>query len=365
MYLKWEKTNLEPKAIIIMLVIIIAGYSLTLATASETTRENFQQMKEAALLQQEITAEVRELREELSFSINKEKDINKTGFIGEEFTELSTTRGQLEAKRTSTNPDFAALTVDYLKNELELEAGDRVAVGASGSFPALLAATVAAVEVLELEADIIYSLGSSYYGANQRGFTMVEIMDHLQKQVLITTEILALSIGGGGDIGQGMLLDPKELKADYSDDYNFIYEEDIADNIARRRDFYIKANTNEEKTKEKPGVFINIGGNIVNYGSELWDNGLLKPADFTDESTNRGDSLIASFLEKDIPVINFLNINDLAEEQGIEIDPQPLPDPGESELYYQVVYSRFIPLVTVILILTVGGIYKGGDIFNG
>ncbi|MEG0271084.1 MAG: poly-gamma-glutamate system protein, partial [Clostridia bacterium] len=38
-------------------------------------------------------------------------DLNQTGFIGPEWTELTTSLGMLEAKRTALQPDFAALMV--------------------------------------------------------------------------------------------------------------------------------------------------------------------------------------------------------------------------------------------------------------
>ena len=52
-------------------------------------------------------------------------DINRTGLIGPEWTPLTTSQGILEAKRTSLDPNFAALLVRYFK-EAGLEAGDHV-----------------------------------------------------------------------------------------------------------------------------------------------------------------------------------------------------------------------------------------------
>ena len=76
-------------------------------------------------------------------------DPNRTGLIGEEFTCLTTTVGVLSAKRTSTNPEFAALLVRWL-HDLNLEPRARVLVTLSGSFPALGIAAIIACEELNL-----------------------------------------------------------------------------------------------------------------------------------------------------------------------------------------------------------------------
>ena len=47
--------------------------------------------------------------------IDEAIDPNHTGLVGPEYTELFTTLGQLEAKRTTTNPDLAALMVYLLR----------------------------------------------------------------------------------------------------------------------------------------------------------------------------------------------------------------------------------------------------------
>ncbi|MBM3789416.1 MAG: poly-gamma-glutamate system protein, partial [Acidobacteria bacterium] len=67
-------------------------------------------------------------------------DPNRTGLIGPEDGELTTSVGHLEAKRTTANPDMAALIV-HLLCRAGAKAGDTIAVGSSGSFPALLVAT--------------------------------------------------------------------------------------------------------------------------------------------------------------------------------------------------------------------------------
>ena len=63
-------------------------------------------------------------------------DPNRTCLIGPQLSPLFTSLGQLEAKRTTLNPDVAGLMV-YLLQVAGVSAGDTVALGASGSFPGL------------------------------------------------------------------------------------------------------------------------------------------------------------------------------------------------------------------------------------
>jgi poly-gamma-glutamate system protein len=47
--------------------------------------------------------------------LDKSIDLNQTGLVGLEFSPITTSLGSLEAKRTTTNPNFAALIVFLLK----------------------------------------------------------------------------------------------------------------------------------------------------------------------------------------------------------------------------------------------------------
>ena len=119
----------------------------------------------AAEIMHNCALAIAEERTARGIHIDPELDPNGTGLIGAEFTAITTTLGVLEAKRTTTNPAFAALMVRYFR-EARLQPGDVVAVGASGSFPALILATLAACKALDLQPAVIYSVGASMYGAN-------------------------------------------------------------------------------------------------------------------------------------------------------------------------------------------------------
>ena len=110
--------------------------------------------------------------------VAKKLDPNQTNLIGVEYSPITTTLGNLKAKRSSTNPDFAALIVRWF-HEIDLKKGDIIAIGGSGSFPALILATICAAEVMKLKPVIILSLGASSYGANRPNFTYLDIENFL------------------------------------------------------------------------------------------------------------------------------------------------------------------------------------------
>jgi len=342
MLTNWEKPNLNYKKIMVLLLILLAGYLGVQYFSYYEKVDCYQDMSKASLLMRESINKITDLRKEKDIAIDNELDPNRTGIIGENYTNITTTTGDLTSKRTSTNPNFAALMVNYLKNELKLTSNDKIAIGASGSFPALLLATMSAAEILELDVVTIYSLGSSNYGANIKGFTMAELMPILKEEGYFSHGIDAMSLGGIDDTGRGMLADIEELIDIYSNKYDFIYEEDLKKNMKLRLSIYHKKET-------YPAVFVNIGGNVVNYGTELWDNGLLTDIKVESEPT----SLIGYYLSKNIPVINLINIESLAFRQGLKIDPQPLPEPGDGDIYYQINYPRSIATISILIFLII------------
>ena len=122
--------------------------------------------------------------------------------------------GHLSAKQTSTNPNFAAVLVEMLK-EAGVQQGDVVAVGVSGSFPALNICTYAALESLGARPLVISSASASQWGANVPQLMWPD-MEHLllrQKRVdeegkelppVFSIKSIATSIGGNNDEGEGL-----------------------------------------------------------------------------------------------------------------------------------------------------------------
>lgn len=274
-------------------------------------------------------------------------DLNETGLIGPEWTPLTTTPGIEDAKRTSLDPNFAALLVKYFETA-GLEAGDRVAVGTSGSFPGLLMATLCAATEMHLQADVIASFGSSMYGATRLELNVCRILRILQENEIIEYRLLAVSPGGNNDYGESALWpDSRETIAGLAAETGVEYIDlnDIEKSIARRLELF----------GEDVDCFVNVGGASANSGTSAYTldfpNGLVTDPPRIPATANRG--LMYEYAARGIPVINMLNVRQLAADNGLPYDPVPLTEPGEGGVYYDIVYPVWIPVLTVLLMLGV------------
>ena len=151
------------------------------------------EMRRASEIMAKATLILKECRKVNGVIPDGKSDVNQTGLIGLEYSPLTTSIGSLEAKRTTTNPNFAALVVFLLK-EAGVKKGETIAVGASSSFPALILATFSAAKAMDLRPLVICSLGSSQWGANIPAFHWLHIQDCLLESGILTVKPVGLSI---------------------------------------------------------------------------------------------------------------------------------------------------------------------------
>lgn len=319
-----------------------ASVLLLKQTRTRTPKDDYEQMYQAAVQADKAFAAIRKERLHRGHSISPVDDPCNTGLIGDSYTEITTTLGSLEAKRSSTNPNTAAMVVELL-NQCNVKKGDLVAVNLSSSFPAMNIAVLCALDSIGADGIIINSVGASTYGANLPDFTYLDMEQLLLNEGIIKNHTTAFSLGGADDIGREM---PEEIKnaiihrlKDYG--LTFLYEEDLNENIAARQAIY--------EAKGTPVCFINAGGNLLSFGggTEMISahNGLILPGQ--DKLPSDAAGLIPLYLEKNIPVIHLLNMKSLLPANGLPFDPQPLPKPGEGDVYTSWHYNR--PLAALLL----------------
>lgn len=313
-------------------------------------REYVRDQIRAAEIMADCISVVGNARAELGIPIDPELDPNHTGLIGSDFTPLTTTVGVLEAKRTATNPEFAALMVKYFR-EAGLRQGDVVAVGASGSFPSLIIATLAAAKTLDLEPVVIYSIGASMYGATIPQFTFIDMLAAIRARGILPHSIAAVSLGGDDDAGGGGLFEisteVSEMVAERSG-LHVIREASIEKSITRRMQVFEEA---AAKCGGSVSCFVNIGGASANYGTTTasldFSNGLVMVPKVMSIDPARG--LIFEYAAMGLPVINLIDIRGIAIRNGIPVDPIPLPNPGDGRVYSAYGYSK--PAAAIGLIL--------------
>jgi len=281
----------------------------------------------------------------------EQEDINRTGLIGPEMTVLTTSMGLLEAKRTSLNPDLAALMVT-LYRQAGLEAGDQVALGISGSFPGLAIAALSAATEMGLEARCIVSYGASTFGATRPELTVPRMLHILRAEGLVEYQLLAVSPGGDDDAGGGGLYENTRqviLALAQQENVPIILEEDLGRSIQHRLALY----------GDGVRCFINVGGASANMGDGMhsldFPPGLvLNPPPIPDSPT-RG--LIYEYAVRGVPVIHLLNLRKLSLDHGLPFDPVPLPEPGGAAVYYR--KARQPALLIGAMLLAIAVLYLG------
>jgi poly-gamma-glutamate system protein len=311
---------------ILSILFFVLARFFPLREGAEVKRE----MTRASEIMAEAEDFIKECRLEKGLVVDKNIDLNQTGLIGLEFSPITTSIGSLEAKRTTTNPNFAALVVFLLK-ELKIESGETIAVGASGSFPALIVAVLSAAKAMNLNPIMISSLGASQWGANNPDFDWLDMQNCLLEAGLFNAKPIGLSLGGDKDDGVDMSPEGRSLLADKIRKRGifFLQEPDLKKNVEARMSLY-----QEKAGKSKIKAFINIGGNWPDLGedSEVLKlrPGLVKIKKFPPPE-KRG--VIFAMAARKIPVIHLLFIKGLVDRYGLSWDSVPLPQPGKGKIY--------------------------------
>lgn len=282
-------------------------------------------LRAAAAMRQGMDV-LKAMRARLGLAVEPALDPAETGFIGADYTDLTTTLGSLSAKQTSLNPAFAALVTAWLK-QAGLQPGDRVAVCLTGSFPALNLAALCACEALDLRPLVFSSVGASSYGANLPDFTWLDMEHELLARGVLRTASRYASLGGiadsGGGLSEGGYVLGEAAIARHGAEYvREGGQADVRRDVERRMKLY--------DCDGPSRAFLNVGGNVTALGwvseAALLDNGLLRRLPTTD-SAQRG--VIFRMAERGTPVLHLLNIERLALRHGLPVAPRSVPSPED------------------------------------
>jgi poly-gamma-glutamate system protein len=316
------------------------------------------EMLEASRRMEKAVRSVRDCRERKGIAVDPAEDTNRTGLIGLEASPTTTSLGNLEAKRTTANPNFAGLVV-FLLHQAGVRRGDAVAIGASSSFPALIVASLCAVEAMELRPLLVCSLGASQWGANHPDFNWLDILACLQETGILSAEPLALSLGGDGDVGKDMSPEGRALllRAGKEKGLPFLSEPDLERNVRERLRIF-EAAAGEQGVK----AFINVGGSYANMGT---DSEILKVrpglAAISEIPPAERRGVIFEMAARRIPVIHLLYVKGLCDRFGLPWDPVPLPKPGQGVLFerkevnprsFLILAGAYFFLVAIALVIT-------------
>ncbi len=337
----------ETRTLVLLAFISIAAYSIAYFSRKEFVSTTYEIKIKAATMMQESMNMLKNIRMEKGVFIDQENDPNETGLVGSQFSLITTDEGDLDAKLTTLDPNFAAAMVELL-NRADLVRKDSIAVMLTGSMPGANMAMLIACKAMGIYPIIISSVGASQWGANDPEMTWLDMERILFNNGYISARSIAASIGGRND--QGRLLSPRgrELIRNNIDKSrsHLISGKGLEDNIDQRMQYF--GNNNYK-------AVVNIGGGVASLGTSfnlrLLQPGIVYRKDI--ENISRGDGIdgaVVRFSKQNIPLIHILNIQKLTDELGMEYAPIPLPEIGEGHLYSIEKYDLNMTILSLLIV---------------
>lgn len=253
-------------------------------------------------------------RVERGLGTDEKDDPHHTGLIGLEWSPLSTTLGNLKAKRTAADPRWAVAFRRQFEG-LGVGAGDVVPVYSSGSFPGLLLSCLMALESLEARPYLIVSLGASTYGANVPGAGWLQMNAFWREKGFLSSWPEAVTWGNDGEVGDGTSEEGKVL---------------MKKDVARFGLTVLELRPSEQMIAEKtarvlnlrPKVFVSIGGSEANLGTDKEAALALSPG-LIEPGKGVGNGVIGRVSRAGVPVLHCLELHHLAPAWGIPYDGAP------------------------------------------
>jgi hypothetical protein len=173
------QSSLKPTWLAVAAAVSIAVWFVFEQALQRPIHPQFAEMLMAARSMQAASRVLWLEKEMRGLAPSMQADPNRTGMIGQEYTPITTTIGELPAKRTATNPDFAAALVRQIAS-LGLARGTPVVIVVSGSFVGGDVAAITATETLGLRPIVIASLSASMWGANEPEFSLIDMLAALR-----------------------------------------------------------------------------------------------------------------------------------------------------------------------------------------
>ncbi len=369
MYWKPSGASQIQRALVAALAII--GLIAVEVFPSEEQQPYYAEKMLAARKAQEAFEAIAEASDRKGIPLHPKTDPAESRIIGEVLSPITSGSGSLVSKQTSVNPNFAAVIVQWLK-DLGVRNGDVVAVGVSGSFPAMNVAVYAGLHELGAEPIIITSTAASQWGANDPSFTWLDMEAALRKAGVFPYKSVAASLGGVGDEAIGLSKRGKRMleRAIERNQVPFLVEVDPDELIEEGNDQAAQptpslALVDQDRVQERVRLYyevagdreikayINIGGGTVSVGTKV---GKRKFSPGVNLRPPRGiedipPSVLGAFLETGVPGIHITQIVELAEEYGLEIAPRTTPEVGTGDVFEKRQPNRWLAGIVLALIL--------------
>ena len=366
--LYWRPSQVSWQVYVIIALLAIAGITAVEIFKVRVEQPYYRQKMKAARIMQTGIETIRNYRiAKLArvAPIDTEVDPTGSGMIGLMISPITSNSGMLEAKRTTINPNWAAVIVDLLERA-GVEPGDVIGMSLSGSFPAMNLAAYAAAEAMDLKVVAITSVAASTWGANIPWLTWLDMERIFYENRIVSNKSVAASFGGEVDRGVGMRKAGKDMlqAAIERNKVRLISVKDEEENLNVRMAIY-----QEFAEGRRFAAFINVGGGTVSVGTKVGKRffrpGLnLRPS----HQALSIDSILSRFAKEGVPVIHMRLIQRMALKYGLPLEPFSVPKPGEGVIFMKMEYRNGLVVgVLVVLILLLYAFIKmdiGSRIFS-
>lgn len=337
--LYWRPQGVSRAALLLITVVAVLAL-LAVQIFPQVKRQPWHAEKlAAARLARDSMAAIKQEKINRAIVIDKRLDPAETGMIGASITPVTSNTGYIDAKLTSTNPNFAAVMVHLLK-KAGIEKGDAVAIGVSGSFPALNTSTYAALATLGVVPVIIASAASSEFGANQVGYLWLDMEATLVEKKLVSFRSQAASLGGIDDRGVGMSDTGRTLleEAMVRNRVQRLESNSLAESIDARMAMY------DRLAGDRPiRAYVNVGGGSASVGTHVGKKQFKAGLNMTiPRGEELEDSVMLRFARRDVPVIHLSRIKLLAEKFGLPVEQKVEIPVGQGEVYQRAEPNRWL-----------------------
>lgn len=342
------RPSLKSGLSLILLSVLAVGLYLVAAYSFVEIKSDHHDEKLAAvnLMQSYLDA----LQDEIharGIEIDPINDPFQTGLIGHRLSAITTDRGLLSEKQAAINPNIAAIFVDELSRAKQ---GDKIAVGITGSNPAVNLALYAAITVLELDPVIITSLSSASYGANREELTWLDMESILKDRGLLDFGSRYASLGGSEDLGVGLSDNGLAMlkNAMQRNGVPLLAGANLNENVDLRMAAYHELLGGQKRYR----MFVNIGGGLANVGSE--PNARLIPEGLNTKLAERNfekEGVMMKMAKNNVPVLHVRRILRWARDYQLNLAVDHRPVPGEGAVFSSTIHNVTVASICLALLI--------------
>jgi poly-gamma-glutamate system protein len=348
MYRKTYRPNLKSGwSLFVLFILAIILYLIASNSYVEIRANNYEEKLAAVNLMQEYIDTLQKEIEARGLEIDPIHDPFLTGLIGKRLSSITTDRGLLYEKQAAINPNIAAIFVEELSG---LKAGDKIAIGITGSNPAVNLALYAALTAMKLDPKIIVSLSSASYGANREELTWLDMEAILQQAGLLDFGSSYASIGGSEDRGIGLTDNGLNAlrEAMIRNDVPLILGSSLEENVDMRMQAYDRMLANDGRYR----LFVNIGAGLANVGSET--NARLIPEGLNTKLAERNfekEGVMMKMAKNNVHVLHVRRILRWARNYELSLSLEEKPVIGEGKVFSSVIHNVTVASICLAILI--------------